>query len=177
MAVVFTVRNRQQRQPVDLGLLKRIISVLLKDLLHITQADLGFVLVAGPEIKRLNETFLQHAGATDVIAFDYAEDFLDQTSSVSCRTGIGKMPVPRPRLHGEVFVCVDEAIVQARRFHTSWQSEVVRYIVHGVLHLLGHDDGCAADRQRMKREEDRLCAKLAARFPLSRLARKPRLRA
>ena len=43
-------------------------------------------------------------------------------------------------LHGELFICVDEAVAQAKEFKTSWQSEVVRYVVHGVLHLLGHDD-------------------------------------
>ena len=42
-------------------------------------------------------------------------------------------------LHGEIFICVDEAIPQAKEFRTSWQSEIVRYIVHGVLHLLGHE--------------------------------------
>ena len=43
-------------------------------------------------------------------------------------------------LHGEIFICVDEAIRQARRFGTIWQSEIVRYLIHGVLHLLGFDD-------------------------------------
>ena len=41
---------------------------------------------------------------------------------------------------GKSFVCLDEAVRQARRFHTTWQSELVRYVVHGVLHLLGYDD-------------------------------------
>jgi rRNA maturation RNase YbeY len=128
-------------------------------------------------MTRLNETFLRHAGSTDVIAFDYAEDAVGQASSPSSRTRTGKMSDPRRPLHGEIFVCMDEAILQARRFRTSWQAEVVRYVVHGTLHLLGYDDQHAADRRRMKREEDRLCAVLAARFALSQLARKPRLRA
>ena len=50
------------------------------------------------------------------------------------------MPDARRPLHGEIFICVDEAVWQARKFRTSWQSEIVRYLVHGVLHLLGHDD-------------------------------------
>jgi len=63
---------------------------------------------------------LRHAGATDVIAFDYS--------------------IRASHLRGEIFICVDEALVQARRFRTTWQSESVRYVVHGVLHLLGFDD-------------------------------------
>jgi probable rRNA maturation factor len=68
-------------------------------------------------------------------------------------------------INGELFICVDEAIRQAKRFRTTWQSELMRYIVHGVLHLLGHDDHRAADRLKMKREENRLVRKLASLKP------------
>jgi probable rRNA maturation factor len=71
---------------------------------------------------------------------------------------------------------VDEAILQARRFRTTWQSELVRYLIHGVLHLFGHDDHHAVARRKMKREENRLFKSLSARFALSRLARKSKLR-
>jgi len=53
----------------------------------------------------------------------------------------------------------------------NWQSEVVRYIVHGVLHLLGHDDLRADLRRKMKREENRLVRLLARRFALAQLSR------
>jgi rRNA maturation RNase YbeY len=45
-----------------------------------------------------------------------------------------------------------EAVRQAKRFGVTWQKEVVRYIVHGVLHLCGHDD-LKPDRHTMKRME------------------------
>ena len=79
-----------------------------------------------------------------------------------------------PLLHGEIFVCLDQAIAQARRFRTSWQSELVRYIVHGVLHLQGQQDLHAAARRRMKREENRLLRQLGRRFDLRALARQER---
>ena len=62
-------------------------------------------------------------------------------------------------------------MAQAKQFRTSWQSEVVRYAVHGVLHLLGHDDLRLAARRKMKREENRLVRRLAKEFPLARIAR------
>ena len=77
---------------------------------------------------------------------------------------------PALKLHGELFVCVDEAVAQAKQFRTTWQSEVVRYIVHGVLHLLGHDDLKPALRRKMKRAENRLVRRLAGRFSLAQLA-------
>ena len=72
-------------------------------------------------------------------------------------------------MHGEIFVCVDEAVLQARKFDVGWQSEVARYIIHGILHLLGFDDTSAGARRKMKREENRRLREIARRFPLSKL--------
>ena len=150
----------------DLRLLRRIVAVLLEDLLGFEHAELGILIVGTPEIIRLNESFLHHAGATDVIAFDY-----------STAASLSRPSIERPgALHGEICVCFDEAVAQAHRFRTSWQAEVVRYIIHGVLHLQGFDDRRSADRRRMKIAEDRLVRRLAVRFPLSRLACKTKLR-
>jgi rRNA maturation RNase YbeY len=77
------------------------------------------------------------------------------------------------RLHGEIFVCLDEAVRQAQRFHTSWPAELMRYVIHGLLHLRGFNDARPAARRRMKREEDRLLRRVAGRFDLSRLAKPP----
>jgi rRNA maturation RNase YbeY len=82
----------------------------------------------------------------------------------------------RPALFGEIFICPDEALIQARRFRTSWQSELARYLIHGVLHLRGFDDRRPADRRRMKREEDRLLSQLSHACPLSQLTGKRRSR-
>lgn len=159
---VVTFTNRQRTQPIHLSALRPIVKTLLQDLLEVGAADLGIALVAAREMTRLNESFLQHAGSTDVLTFDYSEPGTRNSE-------------PPTRLQGEIFICVDETIAQARRFHTTWHAELVRYLVHGVLHLMGHDDQRAADRRKMKREENRLLRRLASRFPLSRLAGKPKL--
>ena len=162
MSLDLTIQNRQRTRAIDLRQLRQIVTALLAELLEIKSAELGVTLVAAPEMIRLNETFLQHEGSTDVITFDHGE----------AGTRNSKFGTP---IHGEIFVCVDEAILQARRFRTSWQSEVVRYVVHGILHLLGYDDHRVADFRKMKREENRLLRLVAARFALSRLARKTKL--
>jgi probable rRNA maturation factor len=64
---------------------------------------------------------------------------------------------------------VDDAAKQAGEFQTTWRSEIVRYVVHGVLHLLGHDDLEAGPRRKMKRAENRLVRRLEAAFPVSKL--------
>ena len=62
-----------------------------------------------------------------------------------------------------------DAVKQAQEFKTSWQSEVVRYAIHAVLHLRGYDDLQPAKRRVMKREENRLLRGLAPAFDLSDL--------
>jgi probable rRNA maturation factor len=149
------IANRQRLKKLDLRLLKKITAGLLEEL-DITDATLEINVLGAEEMAALNETFLNHEGPTDVITFDYA-------SRAS-------------KLQGEIFVCVDEALLQAKRFKTTWQSEIVRYIVHGTLHLLGHDDTSAVVRRRMKREENLLLRKLAGKFSLAQISRPSKLR-
>jgi probable rRNA maturation factor len=75
-------------------------------------------------------------------------------------------------LHGELFICLEVAVAQARGFRTNWQTELARYVVHGVLHLRGFDDLQPAKRRKMKREEDRLLGQLSRRFDLKQLAKR-----
>ena len=157
------IANRQRKRRIDSRLLKQIIGALFAEL-KITEAELGINLVAAREMALVNETFLQHAGSTDVITFDHAE---------KRKVESGK----RKQLHGELFICVDDAAIQAKEFQTSWQSEVVRYTVHGILHLLGYDDLKPHLRRVMKREENRLVRLLAKRFSLAQLARPAKLKA
>jgi len=148
------IRNWQRSCKIDVPLLRRIVRSLMTQHLEIAGADLGIFLVAATEMTRLNEDFLQHAGSTDVITFDYGE------------TGKRKRA---ESLHGEIFVCVDEAMSQAKKFQTSWQSEIVRYVVHGTLHLMGHNDVKAAARKKMKTVENRFLGLLSKEFDLRRL--------
>jgi probable rRNA maturation factor len=164
-----TIANRQRVRKINLRLLKKIATVLLAEL-EIEKAEIGICLVAAPEMTRLNETYLKHRGSTDVIAFDY-RDNVEQASSLSHSKNrkVRDRQDACPTIHGEIFVCLDEAVLQARKFGTSWQSEVVRYIIHGVLHLVGFDDSSAGARRKMKREENRRLREMTRRFPLSKL--------
>lgn len=171
-----TCRNRQHTRAVDLRLLRRIVQALLQQTWRDGSFDLAICLLAAPEMTRLNEAFLRHQGSTDVITFDYGE-------RAGPASGLSNLAAPNRRsresrdaspafLHGEIFVCLDEAVCQAGRFHTTWQSELVRYAVHGVLHLLGYDDRASRPRRRMKAAEDALVRRLARQFDFQRLARK-----
>lgn len=160
MDCVLSLHNRQRAKQVNLRLFRRVARTLVADVLRLKRSELSVSLLAASEMTRLNERFVHHAGSTDVITFDYAEK---EGSPSGC--------LPTATVHGEILICVDEAVVQARRFRTVWQSELVRYLTHGLLHLLGHDDLTVAQRQRMKRQEDRLVRELSRRFELRQLDR------
>ncbi len=173
---ILHLHNRHPDRSVHLGLLRWIARALLEKAWRDGSFDLAICLVAAPEMTRLNEAYLRHKGSTDVITFDYAD-----------RAGQGprrsRFPAPSgpfrgkrddcpALLHGEIVVCLDEALRQARRFHTTWQSELVRYVVHGVLHLLGYDDRDSRARRRMKATEDDLVLRLACQYVFRDLSRK-----
>jgi probable rRNA maturation factor len=151
------LRNRQRTRPIDLKVFRSITKRLIART-GPTAFRVGVLLVGEAEMTRLNEAYLRHAGSTDVIAFGY--------TAADARS-----------LHGEVFICVDEALRQARRYHTSWQEEVVRYLAHGLLHLQGYDDSTTPARRRMKLVENALVRETARHFCLSRLAGEPKIRA
>lgn len=115
--------------------------------------EIAVAVVAAPEMAALNQRYLNHEGSTDVITFGY-----------------GEVDEPGP-LMGDLFICIEDAIRQGREFRTSWPAEITRYFIHGVLHLLGHDDLTAEPRRRMKREENRLVRQIAREFALSSLAK------
>ena len=160
-----TLRNRQHTRAVDLRRLRRLATTLLQNLLAAKQFDLGIYLVSATEMTRLNETFLQHKGSTDVITFNYAETAAPASGRSGFGAAAGRSTDERDAcstlLHGEIFICIDEAVAQSRRFRTCWQSELIRYLIHGLLHLRGYDDQNALARRQMKREEDRLFRRLA----------------
>ena len=185
MSGTLSVRNRQRLRRVNTPLLRSIAHCILGEHLCIKDFELAIHLVAALEMAHVNETFLQHEGSTDVITFDHSDE-REQASRLS-RTG--KRPVKQQGiaaaisgslplryklkachpLHGELFVCLEEAVVQARRFSTTWQSELVRYVIHGLLHLCGHDDLKPAARRAMKRAENRILCEVARRFELANL--------
>ena len=120
----------------DLGRLLRRVALLAG-----TPVDLSVALLSDPEIARLNARWLKHRGPTDVISF----------------------PLSGPAeavLRGTLAVGVDTALRESgRRGHAPYH-ELMLYVAHGALHLLGHDDATPGQRARMRRAERDLLAAL-----------------
>jgi probable rRNA maturation factor len=166
ISMTIKIFNHQRTKKINLRLFRQIVNSLLCEL-KIKEAEIGICIVTATEMTRLNETFLQHAGSTDVITFDYSDSIGDDARRLKKKKSEPPHAGSCNFTRGEIFVCVDEAVSHARKFKTTWQSEIVRYIVHGLLHLLGHDDLRVEARRKMKREENRLLRELSERFSLA----------
>jgi rRNA maturation RNase YbeY len=143
--------NRQRTKPLNPRRLRQITESILASLPQVKDWDLAFYFVGAARMAEINESHLGHPGPTDVITFDYND------------------PENPGRIAGEVFICVEVAVEQAREFRTTWQSEVVRYVVHSILHLCGYDDLKPTERRRMKLVENRLVARLSREFKFTSL--------
>lgn len=115
---------------------KRTIEAAVLDVLEgerIRRAAVSVIFVDSRTIRRINRRFLLHDAVTDVIAFSLED---------------------HPLLEGEIYVNLDRARLQARERRLSVRNEVVRLVVHGVLHLTGYDDRRprAAARMQVRQE-------------------------
>jgi len=93
--------------------------------------------VTDTQIKALNKRYLNRERATDVLAFDLKEG----------RCGHGR------HLDGEIVVSAVTARRNAKRFNTTPWHEMILYIAHGILHLIGYDDHAPGKIERMRKKE------------------------
>jgi probable rRNA maturation factor len=181
MIRILSVRNRQRRYGLDTRLLRQLTLYVLEEVLNISEFELGIHVVPSPKMAKVNEAFLAHDGSTDVITFDYTERLPARETKGWIQKGcLARQPFPRTGrsfLHGELYICVNEAVAQSRRFRTTWQSELARYIIHGLLHLCGYDDLQPSARRKMKRAETKLVSKVTKRFVLRQIGTRRKVRA
>ncbi len=103
--------------------------------------ELSVALVDDAEIRALNSTWRGRDRSTDVLAFSLEE---------------GPHAERRGRLLGDIVIGLETAARQARARRRCLDDEVARLLVHGALHLIGHDHVRAGEARRMRAEERRL---------------------
>lgn len=113
------------------------------------RSAVSLTLVRDEAIRALNRQYRGKDSATDVLSFP-----LDDTGVT------GEEP-----LLGDVVISVDTARRQAADYDAPLQRELYRLLIHGLLHLLGHDHVRAGERRVMEREERRLADAIALPWP------------
>ena len=109
--------------------------------LELPNAELSISLVGDVAISELNAAYRDKQGATDVLSFSLLE---------------GAHSERRGELLGDVVISLETAARQARRGARGLDEEVLRLLIHGALHLLGHDHEAPGEAKRMRAEERRL---------------------
>ena len=122
---------------------------------RVGQADLSIVFLDGRAMRKLNRQALGHDYVTDVITFDLAGHRTQGTGHKKLKRLVPCALCFVP-LEGEIYICPSEAKRNARVYGEPVEREILRYVAHGVLHLLGHDDRTSSDRDKMRKLEDKL---------------------
>ena len=138
IAIKIEIANEQTRLPLDRRLLRRAVRRVLRDA-GLRKARISVAVVDDATIARLNGKYLRHRGPADVLSF-----LLDQSDG----------------LEGEVVVSAQTALRTAPRYGWPPHDELLLYVVHGMLHLVGHDDASPALRAEMQKREAAILEKL-----------------
>ncbi|MBI4598828.1 rRNA maturation RNase YbeY [Candidatus Uhrbacteria bacterium] len=110
--------------------------------------------VDGPTMRRLNRTYRGKDRVTDVLAF----------------------PFTQGEVRGEVVICVPQAVRQASEQAHGLHTEIAILLVHGLLHVFGHDHEVPTDRGRMFRLQVRALKELGIAWEPPELEVSPRVR-
>lgn len=95
--------------------------------------ELSIVFVSDEEILSINQQYLNHNYFTDIITFDYSYN------------GI---------IEGDIFISIDTVKTNSLKFRTEFTDELLRVIIHGVLHLIGFKDKNPMDKKEMTENEN-----------------------
>ena len=134
------VRNLQRIVPIDAAALENFARKALRVCLELRKTavtdlvklrEICVLIVSDRRISGLHRQFLNKGGPTDVITFS----------------------------HGEIFISAETARRHAREFRNTLPRELQLYVVHGLLHLHGFDDGTKVATRKMERAQKRILAK------------------
>jgi probable rRNA maturation factor len=125
------VTNEQRRVPIPAAKVRRLAGQILG------KRNLSIAFVTNAAIRKINRQFLKHDFVTDVISFPLGTDLV-----------------------GELVISAEFAVGEARLRKIPVEEELLRYVAHGILHLLGYDDHDPADRERMWKRQERELARI-----------------
>ncbi|MBR5990046.1 rRNA maturation RNase YbeY [Prevotella aff. ruminicola Tc2-24] len=96
--------------------------------------EIGYLFVDDEKILEVNNEYLGHDYYTDIITFDYTEG---------------------DTLNGDLVISLDTVFTNANKFNKSYDEELHRVIIHGILHLCGLNDKGPGEREIMEAAEDK----------------------
>ena len=127
------IHNQQEAAPIDFTRMREVARAVLEGEDE-AEAEISLAFVDNATIHRLNKRYLDHDEPTDVLSFPLSE-------------------AKAKRMSGELVIGAEVALAQATERGHDVQAELALYIIHGLLHLCGHDDHEDRDRVEMRQRE------------------------
>lgn len=103
------------------------------------EGDVNYIFCDDAYLLNLNMEFLDHDTLTDIISFDYT---------------MGKL------ISGDVYISIDRVRENAKDFNVSFENELSRVMIHGILHYCGYKDKTDSDTSEMRSKENYYISKL-----------------
>ena len=97
------------------------------------EGEINFIFCDDEYLHKLNVEYLEHDTLTDVISFDYS---------------VGN------ELHGDVYISTERVADNAMDFNVTFEEEIKRVIIHGILHYCGYKDKSATEKALMRSKEE-----------------------
>jgi len=104
---------------------------------------ISVAIVDDKQMKFLNRQYLKRGDATDVLSFLYENDLNNSVINIE-------------QFFGEIIICRDQAILQAKQRKISLKNELTLLLAHGILHLLGYNDESENDRRKMDAQQRKM---------------------
>lgn len=98
-----------------------------------TCGEINYIFCNDQKILEVNKDYLNHDYFTDIITFDYSEN---------------------PILSGDLYISLDTVFSNSKQFNTSYEEELARVIIHGILHLCGYKDKTETESNKMRKLEN-----------------------
>ena len=95
--------------------------------------DLSFIFCDDMELLNKNSKYLNHDTLTDILTFDYSEN---------------------NNISGDIYISIDRVKENAKTYKVTFENELDRVMIHGILHLLGYKDKSKKDQKAMREKED-----------------------
>src|SRR4051812_296265 len=134
------IASPQELLAVDRAAMRQLVRAVL-DGEGVGDAEISLAFVDNPTIHTLNKRYLQHDEPTDVLSFPLSEPNAS-------------------RLAGELVIGAEVALAQAQERGHDVQAELALYVIHGLLHLCGHDDKTPQAASAMRQRERHYLAAL-----------------
>ena len=131
------VANAQREAPVSVARITRLLQQATQQLRIDARGVMTVTFIPDARMKTLNRRFTGHNRFTDVLSFRYDGE-----------------PVV-----GEILIAPRAARAYAKRHGVAYAQELARYVVHGLLHWLGHEDRTPTEQRVMRSREDRLLSR------------------